>query len=87
MGMHQDTDETDYSQPVLSISLGDEALFRMGNLTRGGKTESVWLRSGDVVVMQGHARLRYHGIDRIRADSSTLLPNGGRINLTLRVVT
>ncbi len=87
MGMHQDKDETDYSQPVLSISLGDEALFRMGNLTRGGKTESVWLRSGDVVVMQGNARLRYHGIDRIRADSSTLLPNGGRINLTLRVVT
>ncbi|MCR9109579.1 alpha-ketoglutarate-dependent dioxygenase AlkB [Marivita sp. XM-24bin2] len=87
MGMHQDRDEADLTQPVVSVSLGDEALFRMGNLTRGGKTESIWLRSGDVVVMDGDARRAYHGIDRIRPNSSTLLPNGGRINLTLRVVT
>lgn len=86
MGMHQDKDEGDFSHPVLSISLGDEALFRMGNETRGGKTESVWLRSGDVVVMGGEARLKHHGIDRVRFGSSTLLPKGGRINLTLRVV-
>jgi alkylated DNA repair protein (DNA oxidative demethylase) len=87
MGMHQDRDEADLTQPVVSVSLGDEALFRMGNTSRGGKTESVWLRSGDVVVMGGSARLAYHGIDRIRPNSSTLLPKGGRINLTLRVVT
>ncbi|MFA8384921.1 MAG: alpha-ketoglutarate-dependent dioxygenase AlkB [Pelagibaca sp.] len=87
MGMHQDRDEADLSQPVVSVSLGDDALFRMGNQTRGGKTESVWLRSGDVVVMKDAARTAYHGIDRVRADSSTLLPKGGRINLTLRVVT
>jgi alkylated DNA repair protein (DNA oxidative demethylase) len=87
MGMHQDRDEADLTQPVLSVSLGDEALFRMGNTTRGGKTESVWLRSGDVVVMAGEARLAYHGIDRVRPNSSTRLPKGGRINLTLRVVT
>ena len=87
MGMHQDMDEADMSQPVLSVSLGDDALFRMGNRTRGGKTESVWLRSGDVVVMRGSARSAYHGIDRLRPHSSTLLPRGGRINLTLRVVT
>ena len=86
MGMHQDRDEADLSQPVVSVSLGDEALFRMGNATRGGKTESVWLKSGDVVVMGGEARRAYHGIDRIRPNSSTLLPKGGRINLTLRVV-
>lgn len=86
MGLHQDKDEADFSQPVLSISLGDEALFRMGNVTRGGPTKSVWLRSGDVVVMGGEARLRHHGIDRIRFGSSPLLANGGRINLTLRVV-
>ncbi|MDV7144111.1 alpha-ketoglutarate-dependent dioxygenase AlkB [Tropicimonas sp. TH_r6] len=85
MGMHQDRDETDLDQPVVSISLGDEALFRIGNLTRGGKTESVWLNSGDVLVMGGPARLVYHGIDRIRPGSSQLLPDGGRINLTLRV--
>jgi alkylated DNA repair protein (DNA oxidative demethylase) len=87
MGMHQDRDEADLTQPVLSVSLGDDALFRMGNETRGGNTESVWLRSGDVVVMQGAARLAFHGIDRVRPNSSALLQNGGRINLTLRVVT
>ena len=86
MGLHQDRDEADFDQPVVSISLGDDGLFRMGNVERGGKTESVWLRSGDVVVMGGAARLRHHGVDRIRFGSSTLLPKGGRINLTLRVV-
>ncbi|MFD1342658.1 alpha-ketoglutarate-dependent dioxygenase AlkB family protein [Litorisediminicola beolgyonensis] len=86
MGLHQDRDEADFMQPVVSISLGDEGLFRMGNVERGGSTESFWLRSGDVVVMGGEARLRHHGVDRIRFGSSTLLPQGGRINLTLRVV-
>ncbi len=86
MGMHQDKDEQDFKWPVVSLSLGDEGLFRIGNTERGGKTESVWLRSGDVVVMGGAARLRYHGVDRIRFNSSTLLPKGGRINVTLRVV-
>lgn len=87
MGLHQDRDEADFGWPVLSISLGDEALFRIGNVERGGATQSVWLRSGDVLVMGGAARLVHHGVDRIRAGSSTLLPGGGRINLTLRVVT
>lgn len=86
MGMHQDKDEADFSWPVLSISLGDDGLFRIGNNTRAGKTESVWLSSGDVVLMGGDARLTYHGVDRIRFGSSSLLPKGGRINLTLRVV-
>lgn len=87
MGMHQDKDEADFSWPVVSVSLGDDGLFRIGNLARGGKTESIWLQSGDVVVMGGEARLIHHGVDRIRAGSSTLLPKGGRINLTLRIVT
>lgn len=87
MGMHQDKDEADFSWPVVSVSLGDDGLFRIGNATRGGKTEKLWLKSGDVVLMGGEARLTYHGVDRIRAGSSTLLPRGGRINLTLRVVT
>ena len=85
MGLHQDRDEADFSQPVVSISLGDDALFRIGNVARGGKTRSVWLASGDVVVMGGAARLAHHGIDRVRHGSSTLLAQGGRINLTLRV--
>lgn len=91
MGMHQDRDEADFSMPVLSVSLGDAALFRIGNTTRGGRTESVWLESGDVLVMGGEARLTYHGVDRIRSGSSSLLagslPGAGRLNLTLRVVT
>lgn len=86
MGLHQDRDEADFTWPVVSVSLGDEALFRIGNVARGGSTQSVWLRSGDVVVMGGEARLVHHGIDRVRAGSSTLLEGGGRINLTLRVV-
>jgi len=86
MGMHRDCDEADFGFPVLSISLGDEGLFRIGNQTRGGKTASVWLQSGDVVLMGGAARLTYHGLDRTRPGTSSLLKNGGRINLTLRVV-
>lgn len=86
MGLHRDADEQDFRWPVLSISLGDSALFRMGGPERGDPTSSVLLESGDVVLMGGPARLAYHGIDRIRPGSSTLLPQGGRINLTLRVV-
>ena len=86
MGMHQDNDEKDMSWPVVSISLGDSALFRIGNRERGGSTDSIWLDSGDIAVMGGGARMLYHGIDRIRPGSSRLLPEGGRINVTLRVV-
>ncbi len=86
MGLHQDRDEGDFSWPVLSISLGDEALFRIGSATRGGPTRSLWLKSGDVLTLGGAARLAWHGIDRLRFGSSDLLPQHGRINLTLRVV-
>ena len=84
--MHQDRDEQDFAHPVVSISLGDDALFRIGGPNRKDKTESIWLSSGDVCVMGGDARLLYHGVDRIRFGSSGLLKNGGRLNLTLRVV-
>jgi alkylated DNA repair protein (DNA oxidative demethylase) len=86
MGLHQDRDEADFSWPVLSISLGDDGLLRIGNVVRGGATVSHWLRSGDVVVMGGDARMVHHGVDRIRFGSSSLLAGGGRINLTCRVV-
>lgn len=86
MGLHRDADEADFSWPVLSISLGDTAVFRIGGLKRTDPTLSMPLASGDVVVLAGTARLAYHGVDRIRAGSSDLLPDGGRINLTLRVV-
>ena len=86
MGLHQDRDEANFDWPVVSISLGDDALFRVGGTERGGKTESIWLQSGDVAVMGGPARLNYHGIDRIKFGSSSLLKEGGRLNVTLRVV-
>lgn len=85
MGMHQDRDEASFDWPVLSISLGDDALFRIGGVTRGGKTQSHRLTSGDVLVMGGEARLAFHGIDRVYPGTSTLLDKGGRLNLTLRV--
>lgn len=85
MGMHQDKDENCLDWPVISISLGDDALFRMGNDVRGGKTQSIWLKSGDVVVLEGASRMAFHGVDKIRFQSSNLLRNGGRINVTLRV--
>ncbi len=86
MGLHQDRDEGDTSAAVIGVSLGDEALFRIGSATRGGKTVSVTLASGDVIAFGGPARLAYHGIDRIKPGSSRLIPNGGRLSLTLRRV-
>lgn len=86
MGLHQDRDEIDFSQPVLSISLGDDGLFRIGGPERSNKTRSIWLRSGDIVVLEGKSRLAFHGVDRIKPGTSDLLDKPGRINLTLRVV-
>ncbi len=86
MGLHRDEDEEDFSAPVISISLGDTAVFRIGGLERGGKTETLKLSSGDVLVMGGASRLCYHGIDRVLSGTSALLNDGGRINLTLRRV-
>lgn len=87
MGLHQDRDEQDLTAPVVSISLGDSCLFRVGETTRGGRTTSIRLESGDVVILGGEGRLAYHGVDRIYPSTSALLKNGGRINLTLRRVT
>ncbi len=86
MGLHQDRDEVDFSAPVLSISLGDEALFRLGGTSRRAPTRSFKLSSGDVLVLGGEARLAFHGIDRVIGGTSRLVPGGGRINLTLRRV-
>lgn len=86
MGLHQDKDEGDFTWPVLSLSLGDEGLFRVGGTSRSDPTSSVWLKSGDVVRMGGAARLAFHGVDKIRFGASRLLPRGGRIKLTMRAV-
>lgn len=87
MGLHQDKDEADFSAPVVSLSLGDEALFRVGGTKRSDPTRSFRLRSGDAVVLGGEARLAFHGVDRILNGTSALLAEGGRFNLTLRRVT
>jgi alkylated DNA repair protein (DNA oxidative demethylase) len=86
MGLHQDRDERDFAAPVVSLSLGDTCLFRIGGTTSGDPTRSFRLASGDAVVLGGPARLAFHGVDRIMPGTSTLLPEGGRINLTLRRV-
>jgi alkylated DNA repair protein (DNA oxidative demethylase) len=91
MGLHQDRDEADFAAPVVSISLGDACLFRIGGTERSDPTRSLRLSSGDVVVLGGESRLAFHGVDRLYPGTSTLLgdwfPEGGRINLTLRRVT
>jgi DNA oxidative demethylase len=86
MGLHQDRDEKDFAAPVVSLSLGDSCLFRVGGLKRSDRTRSVRLSSGDAVVLGGDTRLAFHGVDRIEPGTSTLLPEGGRINLTMRRV-
>jgi DNA oxidative demethylase len=86
MGLHQDKDEKQPAAPVLSISLGNSCLFRVGGLDRKDPTGSFKLQSGDIVLLGGEGRLAFHGVDRIYPDTSTLLKNGGRINLTLRRV-
>lgn len=87
MGLHQDKDEEDFDAPVLSVSLGDTGIFRVGGKTRKSPTEKYELKSGDVFLLGGEDRLAYHGIDRILAGTSDLLEEGGRFNLTLRRVT
>jgi DNA oxidative demethylase len=87
MGLHQDRDEAELAAPVVSLSLGDACLFRIGGTKRSDPTRTLRLASGDALVLGGAARLAFHGVDRIMPGTSTLLPEGGRINLTLRRVT
>ncbi len=87
MGLHQDRDEENFDAPVLSVSLGNDCLFRIGGTNRRDKTRSFRLTSGDVMMLSGPARLAFHGVDRIYPGTSDLLKDGGRINLTLRRVT
>jgi DNA oxidative demethylase len=86
MGLHQDRDESEFGAPVVSVSLGDQCLFRVGGVSRSDPTRSFRLSSGDVFVFGGESRLIFHGVDRIYPGTSTLLKNAGRINLTLRRV-
>jgi alkylated DNA repair protein (DNA oxidative demethylase) len=87
LGMHQDKEERS-EQPVVSLSIGDDCVFRFGNTeTRGRPYSDVPLRSGDLFVFGGPSRFAYHGVPKTlpgTADPATGLENG-RLNLTLRV--
>lgn len=87
MGSHRDADEKDVDAPVVSLSLGDDAVFHVGGLKRSDPKVRITLRSGDVLILGGASRLAYHGIDRLLPGTSDLLSEGGRINVTLRRVT
>jgi DNA oxidative demethylase len=87
MGLHQDRDERDFAAPVVSVSLGDTCIFRVGGAQRRGPTRTFRLASGDAMVLAQENRLAFHGVDRVLPGTSTLLPEGGRFNLTLRRVT
>ncbi len=86
MGMHRDSDEKS-DAPVVSLSLGDTCVFRFGNTeSRTRPYTDVELRSGDLFVFGGHARLAYHGVPRVHAGTApTELGLTGRLNVTLRV--
>ncbi len=81
--MHQDKDERDFSQPIVSVSLGLPATFQFGGLTRAEKPVRVPVAHGDVVVWGGPARLRYHGVLALKDGIHPLL-GSYRINLTFR---
>ena len=87
MGLHQDRDEADFASRWCRSRSATTRCSASAASRAAGTTESVRLRSGDVAVLAGAARLAHHGIDRVYPGTSTLLPQGGRINLTMRVVT
>jgi DNA oxidative demethylase len=83
LSLHQDKDEQDFDQPIVSVSLGLPGVFLFGGLKRSDKLARVPLAHGDVVVWGGPARLRYHGIAPLKEGDHPLL-GSYRINLTFR---
>jgi DNA alkylation damage repair protein AlkB len=88
LGVHQDKDERKETLsagvPIVSVSLGDAARFVIGGLTRRDPTRPLILRSGDVLVMAGPSRLRFHGVTRIQPGTAPAGTGPGRFNLTFR---
>jgi DNA oxidative demethylase len=82
MGLHQDRDERDFSQPIVSVSIGADAEFFLGGLKRTDRTEKIMLSDGDVLVWGGPARLRFHGVKSPRIGADPAIAE--RLNLTLR---
>ena len=86
LGLHQDNSEKNLSAPIISISLGDDAVFMLGTKRYSDKPQKILLKSGDIFILYGDARMAYHGIKQINPGTSNLLKNGGRLNLTIRQV-
>jgi alkylated DNA repair protein (DNA oxidative demethylase) len=84
MGLHQDRDERDFSQPIVTVCLGDDADFLIGGAKRTDKARRVVVRSGDVLVMGGESRLSFHGVRKIYPGTSALVGLSGRYSLTFR---
>lgn len=88
LSLHRDYDEADFKWPIVSFSFGSDADFLLGGVKRSDKTQTITLHSGDIMVFGGPSRLRYHGVRRVKPGTSPImhpvLPDGGRINLTLR---
>ena len=84
MGLHQDKDEKDFSQPIVTVCLGDDADFLIGGFARRETALALTVRSGDVIVMGGASRMRFHGIRKIHPDTSPLRGIAGRYSLTFR---
>jgi DNA oxidative demethylase len=84
MSLHQDKNERDFDQPIVSVSLGLPAVFLFGGSKRADRPRRVDLRHGDVMVWGGPARLRYHGVMPLR-DGLHPLIGRHRVNLTLRM--
>lgn len=82
MGLHQDRNESDISQPIVSISLGAAMVFLWGGAHRRAPIQRILVQDGDILVWGGAARLNYHGVSRLQTD----LFFSNRINLTLRYV-
>ncbi len=86
LGLHQDNSEQNLQPPIISISLGDAGIFLLGGKERTALPKKYILQSGDCLVMAGKSRLYFHGFAGIMPNTSSLLKNGGRINLTIRQV-
>ncbi len=84
MGLHQDKDEKDMSQPIITISLGDKADFMIGGIKRSQKPDLLSLRSGDILVMSKDSRPCFHGIKKIHPGTSPIKKLAGRFSLTFR---
>lgn len=84
MGLHQDRDEKDFDQPIVTISLGDDADWLIGGLARTDKTTAFVVESGDAILMGPPGRLLFHGVRKIHPGTSPLSELQGRISLTFR---